>query len=118
MLYLNGIAVGVIELKNSRVSIGDGIRQLLSNQRPEFNLWFFATVQIVFAGNEKTPIAIMGGREGQNVFVSPEGDVDPEAYLPAFVRRYPFAFATEPSGEKMIVCIDRGAPMISESKDP
>lgn len=52
VLYLNGIAVGVIELKNSRVSIGDGIRQLLSNQRLEFNLWFFATVQIVFAGND------------------------------------------------------------------
>ena len=52
VLYLNGIAVGVIELKNSRVSIGDGIRQLLSNQQPEFNEWFFSTVQIVFAGND------------------------------------------------------------------
>jgi len=31
VLYLNGIAIGVIELKSSRVSIGDGIRQLLSN---------------------------------------------------------------------------------------
>jgi type I restriction enzyme R subunit len=52
VMYVNGIAVGVIELKNSRVSIGDGIRQLLSNQRPEFNAWFFSTVQIVFAGND------------------------------------------------------------------
>lgn len=52
VLYLNGIAVGVIELKNSRVGIGDGIRQLLSNQQPEFNAWFFSTVQIVFAGND------------------------------------------------------------------
>lgn len=52
VLYVNGIAIGVIELKNSRVTIGDGIRQLLSNQRPEFNAWFFATVQIVFAGND------------------------------------------------------------------
>jgi len=52
VLYVNGIAVGVIELKNSRVSIGDGIRQLLSNQKPEFNAWFFSTVQIVFAGND------------------------------------------------------------------
>lgn len=51
-LYVNGIAVGVIELKNSRVSIGDGIRQLISNQQPEFNEWFFSTVQIVFAGND------------------------------------------------------------------
>jgi type I restriction enzyme R subunit len=51
VLYVNGIAVGVIELKNSRVSIGDGIRQLLSNQQPEFNAGFFSTVQFVFAGN-------------------------------------------------------------------
>jgi hypothetical protein len=72
---------------------------------------------IVFAGEAKTPIAVMGGKEKQNVFVSPEGDVDPEAYLPAFVRRYPFAFASEPSGERMIVCIDRAAPMISEGAE-
>jgi type I restriction enzyme R subunit len=48
---VNGIAVGVLELKNSRVSIGDGIRQSLSNQQPEFNAWFFSTVQFIFAGN-------------------------------------------------------------------
>ncbi|MEC9357487.1 MAG: HsdR family type I site-specific deoxyribonuclease [Pseudomonadota bacterium] len=52
VLYVNGIAVGVLELKNSRVSIGDGIRQCLSNQKPEFNAWFFSTVQFVFAGND------------------------------------------------------------------
>lgn len=52
VLYVNGLAIGVIELKNSHVSIGDGIRQLLSNQQPEFNAWFFSTVQIVFAGND------------------------------------------------------------------
>ena len=52
VLYVNGIAVGVLELKNSRVSIGDGIRQSLSNQKPEFNAWFFSTVQFVFAGND------------------------------------------------------------------
>ncbi len=52
VLYVNGIAVGVLELKNSRVSIGDGIRQSISNQRPEFNEWFFSTVQFIFAGND------------------------------------------------------------------
>ena len=52
VLYLNGIAIGIIELKNSRVSIGDGIRQALSNQKPEFNESFFTTVQFVFAGND------------------------------------------------------------------
>ena len=52
VLYVNGIAVGVIELKNSRISIGDGIRQSISNQQPEFNEWFFSTVQFIFAGND------------------------------------------------------------------
>ncbi|MBC8726799.1 type I restriction endonuclease subunit R [Paraburkholderia sp. UCT2] len=52
VLYVNGIAIGVLELKNSRVSIGNGIRQNLSNQQPEFNAWFFSTVQFIFAGND------------------------------------------------------------------
>lgn len=52
VLYINGIAIAVLELKNSRVSIGDGIRQNLSNQLPEFNEWFFSTVQLLFAGND------------------------------------------------------------------
>ena len=52
VLYVNGIAVGVLELKRSSVSIGDGIRQNLSNQRANFNEWFFSTVQLIFAGND------------------------------------------------------------------
>jgi type I restriction enzyme, R subunit len=52
VLYMNGIAIGVLELKNSRTSIGDGIRQSLSNQKPEFNARFFSTVQLIFAGND------------------------------------------------------------------
>lgn len=52
VLYVNGIAVGVLELKRSTVSIGDGVRQNISNQRAEFNGWFFSTVQFIFAGND------------------------------------------------------------------
>lgn len=52
VLYINGIAIAVLELKNSRVSIGDGIRQNISNQQPEFHAWFFSTIQFLFAGND------------------------------------------------------------------
>ena len=52
VLYVNGIAIGVIELKSSRISIGDGIRQSLSNQLPEFNQSFFTTIQLIFAGSD------------------------------------------------------------------
>jgi type I restriction enzyme R subunit len=52
VLYLNGIAIGVLELKNSRVTIGDGVRQCLSNQQAMFNEWFFTTMQLIMAGND------------------------------------------------------------------
>lgn len=52
VLYVNGIAIAVLELKNSRTSIGDGIRQSLVNQKREFIGDFFSTVQFVFAGND------------------------------------------------------------------
>jgi type I restriction enzyme R subunit len=52
VLYVNGIAMGILELKNSRVSIGDGIRQCLSNQTPMFHAWFFSTLQLILAGND------------------------------------------------------------------
>ena len=52
VLYLNGIAVGVIELKRSSVEIADGVRQLITNQEEIFNLGFFPTVQLVFAGSD------------------------------------------------------------------
>ncbi len=52
VLYVNGIAIATMELKKSKIGIGEGIRQNLSNQQPEFNAWFFSTVQIVFAGND------------------------------------------------------------------
>lgn len=52
VIYLNGIAVGVIELKRSSVDVADGINQLITNQEEIFNLGFFSTVQLVFAGSD------------------------------------------------------------------
>ena len=52
VLYINGIAVGVIELKRSSIEIGDGVRQLITNQEEIFNQAFFATAQLLFAGSD------------------------------------------------------------------
>src|SRR5258706_11163064 len=52
VLYLNGIAVAVIELKRSSVEIADGVRQLITNQEEIFNKGFFSTVQLLLAGND------------------------------------------------------------------
>ena len=52
VLYVNGIALGVLELKRSTVSVAEGIRQNLDNQRKVFIRPFFSTVQLATAGNE------------------------------------------------------------------
>ena len=51
VLYVNGIAFGVLELKRSTVSVAEGIRQNLGNQQPKFIPHFFSTVQLIMAGN-------------------------------------------------------------------
>lgn len=52
VLYVNGIALGVLELKRSIVSVAEGIRQNLDNQKKEFIQPFFSTMQLVMAGND------------------------------------------------------------------
>ena len=52
VLYINGIAIGVLELKRSLVSVSEGIRQNIGNQQDEFIKQFFATTQLVMAGND------------------------------------------------------------------
>lgn len=52
VLYLNGLAIAVIELKRGSVEVADGVRQLITNQEEIFNQGFFTTVQFVFAGND------------------------------------------------------------------
>ena len=52
VLYVNGIALGVLELKRSTVSVTEGIRQNLDSQKKEFIRPYYATVQLVMAGND------------------------------------------------------------------
>jgi type I restriction enzyme R subunit len=52
VFYVNGIAVAVLELKRSTISVSQGIRQNLDNQRQLFIKQFFATIQLVMAGND------------------------------------------------------------------
>jgi type I restriction enzyme R subunit len=52
VLYVNGIAVAILELKRSTISVSEGIRQNLDNQKEIFIRQFFTTVQLVMAGND------------------------------------------------------------------
>ncbi|BAZ80659.1 HsdR family type I site-specific deoxyribonuclease [Sphaerospermopsis kisseleviana CS-549] len=52
VLYINGIALAVLELKRSTVPVSEAIRQNLDNQKSIFIKPFFNTIQLVMAGND------------------------------------------------------------------
>lgn len=81
VLYINGIAIGVIELKRSTVSIGDGIRQNIGNQRKEFIQPFFSTVQFIFAGNDTEGLRYGSIGTPEKYFLSWKEDLEDDSKL-------------------------------------
>jgi len=72
---------------------------------------------VIFAGPELQPVAVMGLRPNENLFISPDGAYEFDAYIPAYIRRYPFVLAKNEAEQQMIVCIDRGASALTEGGD-
>jgi len=86
VLYLNGIAIAVLELKRSSVEVADGVRQLISNQETIFNQGFFSTVQLLLAGSDAQGLRYGTTGTPEQFFVqwkdeAPEGDPTPGALL-------------------------------------
>lgn len=70
------------------------------------------TGPIIFVGEEKLPIAVMGLNAGDNMFLRDDGMFEPGIYIPAYIRRYPFVFANDDDAKQMVLCVDRAAEFI------
>lgn len=75
------------------------------------------TYPIIFAGEQRHPIAVMGLQSGENLFIGSNGQFKPDAYVPAYIRRYPFVLAQPQDGDRMIVCVDHAYEGISDKPD-
>ena len=62
---------------------------------------------IVFAGQGKEvmPVVLLGVRDHENLYIDDKGAWNAK-YVPAFVRRYPFVFSGDNSGETFTLCVD------------
>lgn len=69
---------------------------------------------IIFAGDQRQPLAVMGLNPGQNIFVEADGGFQVGSYVPAYIRRYPFVLANDDAQQRMIVCIERPSELFSE----
>lgn len=75
VLYINGIAIAVIELKRSSVELAYGVRQLITNQEEIFNKRFFGTVQLVLAGNDSQGLRMGTTGTPEQFFVEWKGEL-------------------------------------------
>ena len=73
---------------------------------------------VVFAEGERpTPVAILGLRQGRNLFVGSDGRWTPFTYIPAYVRRYPFILAGSRDAEKLGLCVDQDSGWLVDGSD-
>ena len=70
---------------------------------------------VIFAGEDRVPLAVMGLNNGENLFVNADGSIDAGVYIPAYIRRYPFVLANDEGQDRLIVCIDKGSSLLSET---
>jgi hypothetical protein len=71
---------------------------------------------VIFAGEERVPLAIMGLRPGETLyFADLEGM--PDVYVPGYVRRYPFTVASQEDTDNLVICIDRGSELLTEDAE-
>jgi hypothetical protein len=73
-----------------------------------------AEYAIVFTevGEDVLPAVVLGARGGHNVYVASDSSWSAR-YIPAFIRRYPFVFATTPDGKSLAMCIDESHPGVN-----
>jgi hypothetical protein len=71
---------------------------------------------IIFAGDQRAPLAVMGVNAGENLFIASDGVFRTGAYVPAFIRRYPFVVARDQQLDRMVVCIDRAFELFTEDE--
>ncbi len=83
----------------------------------EFN-FALKNYPIVFAGTDSPmPVAVLGMQEKENLFVDADGKWLEAAYVPAYIRRYPFIFGQSQDGQQLTLCIDRDSKLIGENAD-
>lgn len=81
VLYINGIAIAVLELKRGIVDIGEGIRQNITNLQDRFIKPFFATNQILFAGNDSEGLRYGTISSEEKYYLKWKEDVDDTSRL-------------------------------------
>lgn len=109
------------EMKFRRI---DAIESLSSTHAVPLTVDEFVLAQrhypIIFsAGETPVPLALMALHEGTNTFFGPDGKArEDTAYVPAYIRRYPFMLARlHPESDQLSLCVDPTSGAVGDFKD-
>ena len=70
---------------------------------------------IVFVdSNPSAPVAVLGLRDAENLFVSVDGKWSEKTYIPQYVTRYPFIFLENQEQGQFILCVDTDSELVKE----
>ncbi|PJB69434.1 MAG: sapC family protein [Alphaproteobacteria bacterium CG_4_9_14_3_um_filter_47_13] len=64
-----------------------------------------------------TPVALIGLRDNENLFLNEKGEWEPNSYIPAYIRRYPFIFSEMPDSDQLTLCVDMADNIVNENGD-
>lgn len=64
-----------------------------------------------------TPVAILGLRDNENLFLKGDNTWEQNVYIPAYIRRYPFIFSEMPDTEQLTLCVDMNDKIVDEKSD-
>lgn len=91
--------------KNMGLSFVAGVNAVPINaiEMPQISQFY----PIAFSPDENaTPVAILGLRDGENLFLDAKNHWAADMYIPSYIRRYPFIFSEVPGGDQLTLCMD------------
>ena len=120
LLYRELVPISQQEHGSWRYKASDSAKFLRNEHAIPVTVEEFSAVQrfypIIFSsGDTPVPLALMGLNEGVNTFIDDEGKMIQDAYVPAYIRRYPFLLAkVRPDTDELSLCVDPTSEAIGE----
>lgn len=83
---------------------------------PEFPLAARFAPIVFTSGANALPAMVLGLKNDENLFIGADGQWERSAYVPAYVRRYPFIFLEQPGGDRLTLCVDEEAEALRDPR--
>jgi hypothetical protein len=73
---------------------------------------------IAFSPDENaSPVALLGLRDNENLYVNDNGEWQKNAYIPSYIRRYPFIFSEMPDTDQLTLCVDMHDDLVGKETE-